>query len=183
MKEHSIVQSYLYFIFNSFEVVKKDNEFWTKRLNKEYNIREQQKGTPYIKWLKYLKGKRLYCEYVKDIKTLMFEDCRKGEYFDQFISQVVFTPCTMNQVKEVAMHLDSHIPYKHLNGGYWKSIFDEFEAEDNLEARKKLLASRLYHMNAPKTTHHKYVGSTYASSHFFDDLIDKIFFIKRNKNG
>ena len=37
MKEHSAVQTHLYFIFNSFYVVKKDNEFWTERLEKEYD--------------------------------------------------------------------------------------------------------------------------------------------------
>ena len=183
MKEHSAVQTHLYFIFNSFDVVKKDNEFWTERLKKEYDIREKQKGTPYTKWLKYLKEKHLYCEYVKDIKVLMKECCSKGGHFDQFISQVVFTPCTMHQVKEVAMHLDSHVPFRHYNGGYWKSKFNDFEAEGNLEARKRLLANRLYHMNTPSVTHHKYLGSVKPSSHFLDDLIDKIFFIKRNKNG
>ena len=92
---------------------------------------------------------------------------------------MAFTPCTMNQVKEVAMYLDSHVPFKHYNGGYWRSIFDDFEAEGSLAARKKLLASKLYHMNAPTITHHKYLGSTKPTSHFFDDLIDKIFFIKK----
>ena len=178
MKEHSAVQLHLFCIFNGSEIIKEDNKFWSERLKREYNIREKQKGTPYTKWLRYLKEKHLYCEYVKDIKTLML-NCGKNGHFDQFITQVVFTPCTINQVKEVVTHLDNHIPYKHLNGGYWQTRFTEFESEDNLEIRKKLLANRLYHMNIPKTTHHTYLGSTKPSPHFLDDLIDKIFFIKR----
>ena len=177
MKGHSAVQIHLYFIFNSFDVVKKGNEFWTERLEKEYDIREKQKGTPYTKWLKYLKEKHLYCEYVKDIKALMNGCYSKGGYFNQFISQVVFTPCTMHQIEEVVMYLDSHVPF--YNGGYWKSKFNDFESEGNLEARKRLLANRLYHMNTPSVTHHKYLGSVKPTSHFLDDLIDKIFFIKR----
>ena len=179
MKEHSAVQSHLYFIFNSSDLVNKNNKFWTERLKKEYDIRERQKGTPYTKWLKYLKEEHLYCEYVKDIKVLMNECSIKDMYWTQFISQVVFTPCTMHQVEEVVMHLDNHVPFRHYNGGYWKSKFNDFEAEGNLEARKRLLANRLYHMNTPSVTHHKYLGSVKPTSHFLDDLIDKIFFIKR----
>jgi hypothetical protein len=46
MKEHSAVQSHLSFIVDSFGIVKKENEFWTESLKKEYDIREKQKGTP-----------------------------------------------------------------------------------------------------------------------------------------
>ena len=178
MKKLSAVYSHILYIFNSFEIVKKDNEYWAERLGEKYNIREKQKGTPYAKWLKYLKERRLYCEYVKDVKTLMIECSKSSGYFDQFISQVVFTPCTMHQVEEVVMHLDNHLPFKHYNGGYWKSVFNEFEAEGNFEARKKLLANRLYHMNAPKVTHHKYLGSEKLKKRLIDTIIDKIFFIK-----
>ena len=178
MKKLSVVHSHILYIFNSSRIVKKDNEYWTERLGKEYNIREKQKGTPYAKWLKYLKGRRLYCEYVKDVKTLMIECCKKGGYFGQFISQVVFTPCTMHQVEEVVTYLDSHLPFKHYSGGYWKRIFDEFEAEDSKKKKKKLLANRLYHMNAPKVTHHKYLGSEKLKKRLIDTIIDKIFFIK-----
>lgn len=180
MKGHSTVQLHLCCIFDESKIIRKNNELWTEKLKEKYNIRERQKGTPYIKWLKYIKGKHLYTEYVKDVRNLMLGCVRKNGYFNQFINQVVFTPCTMNQVKEVASYLDNHISYKHLNGGYWHTIFNEFEAEDSLEARRKLLANRLYHMNVPRyTTHHKFIGSINPSSHFLDDLIDKIFFIKR----
>ena len=179
MKKISAVQSHLCYIFNRYDVVKKYNEFWTERLGKEYNIREKQKDTPYTKWLKYLKERRLYCEYVKDVKTLMIECSKYGDYFDQFISQVVFTPCTMHQIEEVVMHLDSHLSFKHYYGGYWKKVFDEFEAEDSLEARKKLLAKRLYHMDALDIRHHTYVRSQYPRKHLLDSIIDKILFIKR----
>lgn len=183
MVGYNTVQSHLFCIFSGSDVVKKENEFQTERLGNEYNIREKQKGTPYTKWLKYLKEKRLYCKYVKDIEALMLGCARKDGFFNQFITQVVFTPCTMHQVEEVVMYLDSHVPFRHYNGGYWKSKFNDFEAEGNLEARKKLLANRLYHMNAPEVTHHKYLGSIKASSHFWDDLIDKILFINRDRNG
>ena len=179
MKEHSAVQSHLSFIVDSFGIVKKENEFWTESLKKEYDIREKQKGTPYAQWLKYLKEKHLYCEYVKDIKAVMNICCSKSGIYDQFITQVVFTPCTMHQVEEVVMHLDSHVPFRHYNGGYWKSKFNDFEAEGNLEARKRLLASKLYHMDAPAVTHHTYIASVRPRTHWLDRLIDKILFIKR----
>jgi hypothetical protein len=53
--------------------------------------------------------------------------------------------------------------------------------EKDLDARKKILARRLYHMDTPKTMHHSYIGSCKPSSHFIDKLIDKIFFIKRKE--
>jgi hypothetical protein len=58
-------------------------------------------------------------------------------------------------------------------------VFDEFEAEDSLEARKKLLANRLYHMDAPNVTHHLFVKREKPKKHLIDDIIDKILFIKR----
>lgn len=169
MKEHSAVQSHLSFIVDSFGIVKKENEFWAERLKKEYDIRKKQKGTPYAKWLKYLKEKHLYCEYVNDVKTVM-NICRsKSGIYDQFITQVVFTPCTMHQVEEVVMYL----------GEYWKLKFNDFKAEGNLESRKRLLARKLYHMDAPVIRHSTYVASVRPRTHWLDKLIDKIFFIKR----
>ena len=108
------------------------------------------------------------------MKDVWLIDAKLGRY--QFFDQVAFTPVTVNQTKEVVNHIDIQ-----LNKHYWGNIFQEFEMEKDLDARKKILARRLYHMDTPKTMHHSYIGSCKPSSHFIDKLIDKIFFIKRKE--
>ena len=173
--ECSVLQKHLTFIFFSDKVRKEHDAEEERKLKKEWNSKEHQIGTPYAKWLRYLKNRCLYGKYVRDLKAITLNDLKKG-WVSQFTSQVAFHPYTMNHVREVVAHMDRHLPIYWK--GYWKVIFDEFEAEDSLEARKKLLANRLYHMNALEVTHHKYLGSEKLKKRLIDTIIDKIFFIK-----
>lgn len=173
--EDSVLHRHLNFIVGSYELRKKYDADEERKLRKKWDSKEHQLGTPYTKWLRYLKNRRLYGTYVKDLKAILATTLERG-YLSQFATQVAFFPYTMNQIKEVVEHMDNCIPkyWKH----YWRIVFDEFEAEGSLEARKKLLAKRLYHMNAPKVMHHKYLGSEKLKKRLVDTIIDKIFFIK-----
>ena len=176
LKNNMLHDSLLFILFGHFRR-KAYNDDMTKRLKlkkHKYDIREKQKNKPYIDWLKYIKERHIYSKYVNDLKDVWLIDAKSGWY--QFFDQVAFTPVTVNQTKEVVNHIDSR-----LNGSYWGNIFQEFEMERGLDVRKKILARKLYHMDAPKTTHHSYIGSCKPSSHFIDKLIDKIFFIKRKE--
>lgn len=82
----------------------------------------------------------------------------------------------MNQIKEVVENID--IYFNNSIGYSWKDEFDEFEAENEFEARKKLLAKRLYHIDTPNIVRHKYIGSEKLKKRLIDTIIDKIFFIK-----
>lgn len=174
LKYDSFQNSLLFIIFGHFSILKY-NEDMTERLKlkkHKYNIREKQRNKPYVNWLKYLKAKHIYSKYVNDLREVWFIEAKSGHY--QFFDQLAFTPVTVNQTREVAKHIDIR-----LNKTYWNEIFQEFEIEIDSNIRKKILARKLYHMDEPKTTHHSYIGSCKPSSHFLDDLIDKIFFIKR----
>lgn len=176
-RKNNILQNSLLFILFGHFRIKAYNDDMTKRLKLKklrYDIREKQKNKPYVDWLKYIKKRHIYSKYVNDLKEVWVTDAKLGRF--QFFDQVVFTPVTVNQTKEVAKYIDIQ-----LNKHYWGNIFQEFEMERDLDVRKKILARKLYHMDAPKTTHHSYIGSCKPSSHFIDNLIDKIFFIKRKE--
>ena len=176
LKYDNFQNSLLFIIFGHLSILSY-NEDMTERLKlkkHKYNIREAQKNKPYVNWLKYLKAKHIYSKYVNDLREVWLIDGKSSHH--QFFDQVAFTPVTVNQTKEVVNYIDSR-----LNKPYWGRIFQEFEMERDLDVRKKILARKLYHMDAPKTTHHSYIGSCKPSSHFIDKLIDKIFFIKRKE--
>lgn len=176
-RKNNILQNSLLFILFGHLRIKAYNDDMAKRLKLKklkYDIREKQKNKPYIDWLKYIKKRHIYSKYVNDLKEVWLIDAKLGRF--QFFDQVAFTPVTVNHTKEVAEYIDIQ-----LNKHYWGNIFQEFEMERDLDARKKILARKLYHMDVPKTTHHSYIGSCKPSSHFIDKLIDKIFFIKRKE--
>ena len=173
--EDNVLHKHLDFIVGSYKLRKQYDAYEERRMKSKWNSKEHQLGTPYSKWLRYLKNKHLYNKYVKDLRLILAPTLER-DHMTQFASQIAFFPYTVAQVRGVVEYMDRHLPMYWK--GYWKVIFDEFEAEDSLEERKKLLANRLYHMNVPKVTHHKYLGSEKLKKRLVDTIIDKIFFIK-----
>lgn len=140
------------------------------------SLQSRQTNSAYSEWLKYLKTRGLYVKYRIHIANALknrrerFSAKRVGE--EAIILLEVVTEA----------HLIASIGWldQHYSGYCWKAVYDEYLVDKDYATRRRLLSRKLYHMDSPKIQHSKFLGSCKPRKHVLENLIDKIFFIKRN---
>lgn len=181
------LQGYLKFFFYGYTLRKKENDYRTK--GKRYGrvlpkVKDCQRNTPYAKWIRYLKNERLYTRYKKDImyiinKSICYTDLQVKEVVGFIDTYMIFNCYTALQVKEVVGFIDTYYQHSHFEyDGFWKRIYENYCFENKRDEINGIMARRLYHMDAPKVKHSRYIGSSYLKKSLWDTIVDKIFLIK-----
>ena len=146
-------------------------------------IKAAQHGSPYAKWLKYLKENKLYMNYRNNIRLIIQYEHHSPYYksisgFDP--SDLLLNSVTESSVQEIVNYIDNW----NVSQGFflhfcrWSIKYNDYRSEVDLIYRKKILSRKLYHMDEPKVTHHKYLGKIPLRKSFLDKVLDKIFLIK-----
>jgi len=172
------LQGYLKFFFYGYTLRKKENDYRVK--GKRYSgvlpkVKDCQRNTPYAKWIRYLKNERLYTRYKKDIMYVITKNINRA--FNP--ADMIFNCYTALQVKEVVGFIDTYYRHSHFEyDGFWKRIYENYCFENKRDEINGIMARRLYHMDAPKVKHSRYIGSSYLKKSLWDTIVDKIFLIK-----
>lgn len=179
-----LLHNYFQTIFHNYKLRKEDDKLRTegKRYGKVLpTLKEAQRGTPYAKWIAYLKKQKLYQAYIDDVTYVIWKSEIYINHSSFLPSRVILNCFTKHQIEEVINYIDDFMPKNvtDYSRHKWKQIYTEYVAESSLEERKKLLARRLYHMDSENTKHHEFVGSYYPRKRLIDIIIDKLLFIKR----
>lgn len=147
--------------------------FYGYRLRKEYKF--SQRNSPYVKWIRYLKNKKLYTLYKRDVRFVILRNINSA-----FNTALALLNCrTELQLKEIIRYLDKWYylnKYRRIN--VWANVYDDYCFESKRTEVNRIMAKRLYHIDVPQIKHSKYIGRSYLKKRWIDTLIDKIFLIK-----
>ncbi len=143
--------------------------FYGYRLRKKFEY--SQRNTPYVKWIRYLKNKKLYTSYKRDVRFIA------NRSFN--VIGTILNCRTELQLKQVIKYLDNWYysnNYRCIN--VWANVYDDYCFESKSTEVNRIMAKRLYHIDVPQIKHSKYIGRSYLKKRWIDTLIDKIFLIK-----